>query len=236
MKQNKLKQFIPCFITAAFSVIALCVYLFAMNGRDPIRIFQAVVAPLVPLVIPVLNKIFKISIPFAFNVVIGIYAVIAIDFASVMDFYGLIPWFDKLLHTAFGVVGGMGVFIFLLYGKGDKMKPWCFFTIIMLTVLGLAAAWEIYEFTFDAALGLDMQRWKPDVSVVGDMTVKEFFAGYNPLNDTLWDIIVAAFGVIIFYAIIFIDKLCGLRMCKSIYRQIHATDKNDKKTENEEKY
>ena len=225
MVKNKIKQFIPCFITVAFSIVALFVYIFAMNGREWMRIFQAVVAPLVPLVIPVLNKIFKIEIPFAFNVAIGIYAVIAIDFASVMDFYGLIPWFYKFLHTAFGAVGGMGVFIFLLYAKGDKMKPWCFFLVILLVVLGLAAALEIYEFTFDNILGSDMQRWKPDMSVAGGMTVEEYFANYNPLTDTLWDMIVAIFGVFIFYALMFIDKLRGWKMCKSIYAQVHSTDK-----------
>ncbi len=231
--KSKIKQFIPCFITVVFSIIALCVYIFAMNGREWIRIFQAVVAPLVPLVIPVLNKVFKISIPFAFNVAVGIYAIIAINFASVMGFYGLIPWFDKFLHTAFGAVGGMGVFIFLLYANGDKMKPWCFFLVILLIVLGLAAAWEIYEFTFDVLLGSNMQCWKPDVSAVGDMSVAEFFAAYNPLKDTLWDIIVAVFGVFIFYAVILADKLRGWKMCGSIYAQVHSTDKSGSETDKE---
>lgn len=230
----KIKQFIPFLFTAAFSIVALCVYLFAIGGREWVRIFQAVVAPLVPLVIPVLNRIFKISIPFAFNVAVGIYAVAAIDFASVMGFYGLIPGFDKFLHTAFGAVGGMGVFIFLLYAKGEKMKPRCFFLVILLVVLGLAAAWEIYEFTFDILLGSDMQCWKPDISAVGDMTVKEFFDGYNPLKDTLLDMIVAIGGVFVFYAIMLIDKLRGWKMCKSIYAQVRSSDKNGSETENQE--
>ena len=52
------------------------------------------------------------------------------------------------------------------------------------------------------------------------MTVKEFFSTYNPLWDTIWDIIVAVIGVMIFFAMILIDKFFGYRISKSVYRQI----------------
>lgn len=224
MKLKRIVDFIPFFGMLIASAVTMCIYLFAMNGRELVHILQVIISPLIPLIIPVLNRIFKIRIPLAFNIAVAVFALFAINFASVLYFYGLIPYYDKVLHTTFGIVGSFGVFILLLYGKGEKLSPWCFFAIILLCVLGMAALWEIYEYIASAIIGSDMQHWVPEMSEVGSMTVAEFFknSGYDPLWDTIWDIIVAGFGVIMFYIIILIDKFCGFKMCKSIYRQVNV--------------
>lgn len=225
MKSRKaLLDFIPFFVTAALSLTTLVIYLTALGGRDPVRIVEACAAPLVPLIIPAANKIFKVRLPFALNIAVTAFAVIAVDFASVLDFYSLIPYFDKFLHTSFGVLGAFCVCVFLLYGNAEKMTPWGFFITVFLCVMGLAALWEVYEYTAGAILNSDMQRWFPDMGAVGDMTVEEFFKNYNPLWDTMWDIIVAAFGVIFFFILLIIDKLCGYRVAKKVYAQIKNAD------------
>ncbi len=226
MKTKKnIVEFIPFFALLAASVVTLLIYLLAMGERDPVRISEACVIPLIALIIPALNRIFKINIPFSFNVAICVFSLLAVDLASVLNFYAVVPIFDKIMHTVFGIVGGFGITIMLMYGRGDKMKPWCFFIVVMLSVLGLAALWEIYEYTASAILGSDMQRWLPDFDKFGDMTVSDFFKNYNPLWDTIWDIIVAAFGVLIYYGLIFIDKLCGYKVMKSVYVQINDNKK-----------
>lgn len=224
MKDERKKiiiDFTPFFALFAASVAVLLIYLFAMQGRSAVRIVQACVAPLVALVIPVLNRICKIRIPFGFNIAVAAFAFLAIDGAAVLNLYGLVPHFDKVLHTSFGVVGGLGVFIFMLYGKGEKLKPWAFFIAVFLGVMGLAALWEVYEYTASAITGGNVQNWKPDFGAVGDMTVNEFFKTYDPLWDTIWDMIVAAIGVMLFFGIILIDKLCGYKMCRRIYKQVN---------------
>lgn len=224
-------EFIPAIALTVASIVCLCIYVFVMKQNSAVRFAELAVAPLIALVIPVLNRIFKINVPFALNVAVSVFVLAAIDFASVLDFYTKIPYFDKVLHTLFGVIGAFGMFVLLLYGRAEKLRPWCFFLIIMLSVLGLAAFWEIYEYTASAITGHQMQGWMPNLDAVGDMTVREFFASYDPLWDTIWDIIVAAFGVCVFYLLVFLDKLCGYKVCKSIYRQVNEPRK--KKTESE---
>lgn len=225
--KKKIIEFVPFIAMLFASAVTLIIYLVAMQHNDAVKILEACVAPLIPLIIPLLNRILNIRIPFAFNVVLTVFSFTAIDFASVLDFYGTIPHFDKVMHTAFGIVGAFGMFIFLLYGNGSKLKPWCFFLLILLSVLGMAAIWEIYEFIASSIIGSDMQGWLPDLSKFGDMTVKEFFSNYNPLWDTIWDIIVAAFGVFIFYGLVIIDKFCGYKVCKSIYEQVNFRKKKE---------
>lgn len=226
MKRKKiLIELIPFFAVTVVSAITLVIYLTVMHRNSAMRIVLACIAPLIALVIPAVNRIFKFRIPFAFNIAVSVFAVLGINFASVLDFYHLIPLYDKFLHTSFGVLGGLGVFIVLLHGNGRAMKPWCFFLTIFLSVLGLAALWEIFEYTCGAIFATaDPQNWKPVMDEVGDMTVREYFKTYRPLRDTIWDIIVAAFGVFIFYFAVFIDKLRGYKLAKIINRQINGEE------------
>lgn len=234
MKKQRIIDFIPFFATVAASAVCLLIYFFAFRRSDTLVIVKGCMAPVAALVVPVVNLIFRIRIPFAFNIVVAVFAFCGLDLASVMGFYELIPYYDKFLHTAFGIAGSFGAMIVLLYGKGERMRPWCFFLVVMLCVLGLAALWEIFEYIVHEITGADMQHWTPDLSVVGDMTVKEFFESYRPLWDTIWDMIVAVFGVLIFYFIIFIDKLCKYRMCRSIYRQVNSVYKKKEETQKPE--
>ena len=224
-KKQKLIDFIPCIVTALLSVICLFVYFFAFRKSYYLDVVKAGMVPVCALVIPVINLIFKIRIPLAFNIAVAVFAFCGLDLASVLCFYDFVPYFDKMLHTAFGIVGAFGVMMVLLYGKGERMKPWCFFLVILLGVLGIAALWEIFEYTVSAITGADLQRWEPDFTEVGNQTVNEFFKTYNPLWDSIWDIIVAFIGVIIFFGIILIDKFCKYKMCKSIYRQVNFRSK-----------
>lgn len=228
MKKKRIIEFIPAMVMALASVVILLVYLLVLRERSALMISVIFVALAISLVVPLLNTLFKLNIPLSFNIMVAVFTFAAIDLASVMNFYDLVPYFDKAVHTSFGVVGGYGTFIFLLYGDGRKMKPWCFFIVLCLCVMGLAGLWEIFEYTASAIIGNDMQRWKPDLEAVGNMTVKEFFSTYNPLWDTMWDMIVAGFGVLAFCGAILIDRFCSYKMCRRIYGKLHpdGTDEN----------
>lgn len=219
-RKEILIDFIPFLVSVAATTVCFLIYFFALHKSYWLDILKGCTMPLVTLAIPFINLIFKVRIPIALNAAVAAFAFCGIDLASVLGFYGF-PYYDKFLHTSFGALGAFGVFILLLYGKGERMRPWCFFLVIFLSVLGLAALWEIYEYASGAILDYDMQHWMPDLSQVGDMSVSEFFAGYDPLWDTIWDIIVAAFGVIVFYLILLLDRLNKYRTCKRIYRQVN---------------
>lgn len=216
MKTKKIIWFIPFIALFVLSLVSLFIYLFAFGGRAASVIAAACVAPFTALVIPFLNGVLKFKIPFGFSVAVAVFAFAAIDLATVLNFYSLVPYYDKMLHTCFGFLGAMGAFIILLHGDGRKMKGWCFFLMIFLSVLGVAALWEVYEYAVGAIFNTNTQNWRPDLNEVGGMTVREFFETYHPLTDTMWDIIVAAFGVLVFFGAVFIDKHCGYKMCKSL--------------------
>lgn len=229
-KNKRLIDFIPFFVMIGFTIIAICIYLIPMQGRDFLKIFSLFVCLIATLIIPVVNIIFKIRIPFVFNCLFAVFCLASINLGSVLRLYDYIPYYDKFLHTIFGFIGSFGIFVLLIYGKGKDLKPWCFFVLVMLGVVGIAGFWEIIEYVCDIVAGSNMQRWLPDLSQVGDMSVSEFFKNYNPMWDTIWDMIVAIIGVVIFYIFVFIDKLCGYKVCKNIYNQTQVSTKQSEET------
>ena len=226
-KRNAWLEFLPAIIMTVAGVVTLFVYLFAYGEHEITSYLAIAVAPLIALGIPPLNRLFNGTIPLALNAAVCVFTFAAIDLGTVLNFYALIPQYDKILHTLFGVLGACCMFVLLLFGNGERLRPWCFFLLILLGVLGVAALWEIYEFVEGAITHTDPQRWMPDLNAVGDLTVREFFAAYHPLSDTMWDIIVAAFGVFAFYLLVFVDKLCGYKVCGKLYKQIKTPRKKN---------
>jgi hypothetical protein len=226
MKAKKLKIFMPSIVAAVVSIVTLIIYLCVLKEAVPFRIGQIVAAPIVALIIPLVNKICKIKIPFAVNVVVTIHAVLALDFAAALDFYSRLPLTDKFLHTYFGFYGSMILFIIMLYLGGQKMNKWGFFAFILLGILGIGVLWEIWEFTTDNIFGYNSQRWHPtDEMIAGGLSYVDYIKWIgNPMTDTMWDLIVTLFGGLLFYVFIFIDKLCGYKFCRSIYKDVKNKD------------
>ena len=219
---KRIIKFTPALFALAVSVVTLFLYVFLYDEHTVMRYLQVCVTPVIPLVIPFLNKFFKMRIPFVFNAAVTLHAVLAIDFAAVLGFYEKWIWLDKFMHCYFGFLGGLGVFIFALSFGGRKLKPFGFFLFVFLAVMGLAALWEVWEFSVDCiSVTSNCQVWKVEPgSAEAAMTVEEYFRAHNPLADTMWDIIVTIFGCFAFFAAVFIDKLCGYKLCRNIWKQI----------------
>ena len=104
---------------------------------------------------------------------IYLFIVGAMYLGSVLDFYLIIPFYDKILHLLSGlIIGIIGYILFLHMVDGeDKSKYRKYMPIlfsIMFSIAG-AAVWEIWEFSTDKLFGFTSQN--------------------NSLDDTMWDII-----------------------------------------------
>jgi hypothetical protein len=71
--------------------------------------------------------------------------------------------------------------------------------------------------------------------IASGLSYEEYIAWIgNPMWDTMWDLIVTLFGGLIFYLFIFVDKLCGYKFCKSVYRDV-VNKKGEESQNNTEK-
>ena len=162
-------------IICSFRQLRLKKYMDAFNA------LLCVVITFIPGIIS--KKIVKL--PKLLQVVMMLFAFMSMYFGEIHRGYGLVPGFDKFLHTLSGVV--LGIIGFLLAyeltenkDENVKISPFfaCLFAFMFAVTLG--AIWEIYEYTCDTLFNWNMQNWK-GTGVV----------------DTMQDIIVDTLGALV---------------------------------------
>jgi hypothetical protein len=107
--------------------------------------------------------------------VIGLIALGGVNaFAMHVDLYWIFSWFDIAMHTFGGIVLSWCAYAFLLT-RFSFLSPKNFFWYTLSIVLVLAFGWEIFEFTLDEWLRIQLQ---------------------GPLSDTVSDLLFGMLGAL----------------------------------------
>ncbi len=147
------------------------------------------------MVIP--NMVVKkknIQIPSNMYIFYLIFLYCSIFLGEVRDFYYKIPEWDTILHTFSGVmIGALGFSFVSMFNKTEdlhlKLSPFFVALFAFMFAVTLGVIWEIYEFTFDGLLGLNMQKFMVEP---GDIML----VGRAALEDTMEDLIVDTLGAL----------------------------------------
>lgn len=115
----------------------------------------------------------------------------AIYLGEVRNFFYVVPHWDTWLHTfSGGMLGALGFIVVDRLNQVEGVpvhlgpKFVCLFALCFAVTVGVL--WEIYEFTFDGLLGLNMQKFRLE-----DGTQ---LVGRAALQDTMKDLIVDLLG------------------------------------------
>ncbi|MDR1263255.1 MAG: hypothetical protein LBK46_07175 [Oscillospiraceae bacterium] len=139
-----------------------------------------------------LERKLKVSIPQPMHIAFMIFLYCAIYLGEVRSFYYRIPFWDSILHAFSGaMLGALGFVVIQLLNdhKGVHVELSPVFVSLFAFCFGLTCGtiWEIYEFTFDWLLKLNMQKFMLESG--------EALVGQAALLDTMKDIIVDAAAV-----------------------------------------
>lgn len=141
-----------------------------------------------------LAKRFKFEIPVVLYALFSIFLYCAIFLGEVRSFYYVIPYWDSILHCFSSLMlGFFGFMVITIINRNENtlfnLSPFfvAFFAFCFAVTIG--SLWEIYEFTFDGLLGLNMQKF-----MLADGTM---LVGREALRDTMKDIIVDSIGAFI---------------------------------------
>ena len=132
------------------------------------------------LVPPMLAARWSLTLPLPFLLFTTLFCFASIFLGEAFDFYERLWWWDIALHgssaVGFGLMGFL--FAFMLF-EGDRFAapPSAIALISFCIAMTVGATWEIFEFTMDAGLGMNMQK--------------------SGLSDTMGDLILNAFGGLI---------------------------------------
>ena len=191
------------FITLLLSVIFLVIRiaLAPMGATDAdVRIKSDYVLMLVQCILGVVamrlpNIIeHKLQIPSRMLVLYAIFLYCSIYLGEVRAFYYNVRHWDTILHTfSGGMLGALGFSFVTILNKSDRipinLSPVFVAVFAFCFAVTLGVFWEIYEFTFDGILGLNMQKF-----MLEDGTQ---LIGRAALQDTMKDLIVDCLGAFI---------------------------------------
>lgn len=133
----------------------------------------------------IMERQFKVSIPAEFELLAILFVFASIFLGEVRGYYLRFWWWDAFLHTGSGLLLGLVAFL-LVYVLNQTeridlhLKPGFVALFSFAFAMAVGSVWEIFEFAMDSSLGTNMQK--------------------SGLHDTMWDLIVDAFGALVFAA------------------------------------
>lgn len=153
----------------------------------------------------ILRKRFRVYLPATLQIIITLFIFAAQFLGEIHDFYYRFPWWDNMLHCISGSVLGIIGFMFVYFLnkthiKKTKLSPFFVALFAFCFALSIGVFWEIFEFTGDRLLGLNMQKFR--------------MPGEDGLIDTMTDLIVDTIGALIVTIIGYIYMKDEKRMMK----------------------
>ncbi|MGM0563087.1 MAG: hypothetical protein ACQES2_02045 [Pseudomonadota bacterium] len=134
-----------------------------------------------------IGRFFRVFIPPEIVLLIIGFVFASLFLGEIHDYYARFWWWDIALHSSSGVLlGFIGFLLVHVLNEtediGMHMKPGFVAFFAFLFAVGTGAVWEIFEFSMDQLLGMNMQK-----PMLGDD---------SGLTDTMWDLIVASVGAV----------------------------------------
>ena len=167
---------------------------YAPGRSDYVLMFIQCLLGLVVFSLPsVVSRKWKFTIPNFIYIMYYLFLYCASVLGEVLNFYYLVPHWDTILHFFSGAMLGALGFILVSWLNDSEtvnvtLSPAFIALFAFCFALSCGAVWEIYEFTFDGLLNLNMQKF-----ITADGTV---LTGHSALLDTMKDIIVDALAAL----------------------------------------
>ena len=183
-KKIEINEFIS-WIVRILLVFAIVESIFSKNYQNT---FVAGLTFIMTFYPSILRKRLRVYLPSSLQIVITLFIFAAQFLGELHDFYYRFPWWDNMLHCISGSVLGIIGFMFVYFLnkthiKKTKLSPFFIVLFAFCFAVMIGVVWEIFEFSADRMLGLNMQKFR--------------LPEEDGLVDTMTDLIVDSIGAII---------------------------------------
>jgi hypothetical protein len=175
------QDFIKLLIYIIFRLLLIVAGIIAVYNYNWMSLFLVLITLLLTFIPSMIEKKYQFDIPSEIELLILFFIYAALYLGEFNSFYDKFWWWDLMLHTISGFslgLFGFGFVHILNIEKSIKVKLGpafiCIFAFCFSVSLG--TIWEIYEFSMDSFIGLNMQK--------------------SGLVDTMWDLIVDSIGAL----------------------------------------
>lgn len=191
--------------TFALSAILLAVRLIVALRNDAeeqllysgylLSILQCALGAFAVFIPTILHKKYGFEFPSWMLILYFIFLYCAIFLGEVRNYYIHVPLWDDILHGFSGIMAGFFAFMLISVamkraGEGDRLLPPLLTTLFAFVFsVAIGALWEIYEFSLDSFLELNMQKYREND---GTMLI-----GRAAVFDTMKDIVIDSIGALL---------------------------------------
>lgn len=215
MKQTKEKRrqriskimahilFVSLAVSAVFSLIRLIQAPEAVVEGDPhqkvksdylLMVVECCLGLVVILLPSAIARRWKLEIPNFVYVLYYVFLYCAVFLGEVLSFYYLVPHWDTILHFFSGtMLGALGFILVDWLNREEKVRvnlsPLFVSLFAFCFALAIGTLWEIYEYTCDTLLHLNMQKYMTEAG--------EELVGRAALQDTMGDILTDTFAALL---------------------------------------
>ncbi len=160
-KEKKQIRNLTVYVVLRFLVILTAIFQFLQGNWD--NVFGCVLALILFTVPTFIEKKLKIDLPNLLESTIYMFIFSSQILGEIQNFYGLIPFWDTLLHTINGFIfAGVGFALVDLLNKSDKTKiylsPMYVVVVAISFSITIGTVWEFFEYGMDEVRNLDMQK------------------------------------------------------------------------------
>ena len=165
-----------------------------VKGDYTLMLFQCAVAVIIIFLPSLFEHQFKIEIPNYMQIVFMLFLYSAVYLGEVREFYYRVPHWDSILHAISGAaLTALGFSLVDIFNTNKRIRmelsPLLETLFAFCFSVTLGALWEIYEFTFDGILGMNMQKFMMENGTP--------LVGREALSDTMKDIIINTVGALV---------------------------------------
>lgn len=199
------------FLSLALSVVFSAVRLILAPAEQPetgghvkvksdylLMLTQCVLGLVVMSLPSAIARRWRLDIPHFIYILYYVFLYCAVFLGEVFSFYYLVPHWDSILHFFSGaMLASLGFILVDLLNREERVRvqlsPLFVSLFAFCFALAAGAVWEIYEYTCDTALRLNMQKYQTEAGVA--------LVGRAALRDTMKDIILDALAALLVAAI-----------------------------------
>lgn len=154
------KKSIAVYLVLRVLVVVSMVFQMLMGNFE--NVFMCILSLLLFTIPTIISEKFKIGLPSLLEAIIYLFIFSATILGEINNFYGVIPFWDTLLHTLNGFLcAGIGFSLVDLLNQNSEqinLSPLYVVIVAFCFSMTIGILWEFYEFTADIVFRTDMQK------------------------------------------------------------------------------
>lgn len=158
-KETNKKSIIVYLILRILVLISMVFQIIMGNFQN---VFMCILSLILFTIPTIVSEKFKIGLPSLLEAIIYIFIFSSTILGEINNFYGIIPFWDTLLHTLNGFLcAGIGFSLVDLLNQNSKkinLSPIYVVIVAFCFSMTIGILWEFYEFTSDSVFKTDMQK------------------------------------------------------------------------------